>query len=161
MTTIADSIPTEDCYSKKELAEEFGLSFGQMDKLVKKAIKERLVQNLTKKVGLKYYYAPQMVEKLKELRANGKLGEVRNRSKASIERNAKLLLQVPVYDEDIVEVLRQAFGTDQNIVKFLTDYLIGTVEPILVKKKQLEEQSSKQIAKELQEKFNVYRQSVG
>lgn len=143
--TLADAIPNEECFTIEDLAEEFDLSTLRVRQIIDKAIKGKHVQNLVKKEGRRVLYAPQMVEQLKSAVDRGLLGKFRKKNPVTALKYAKLVLQVPIFDEEISTLVKRKFESDENIVKFLQDQLSQSVKPILAKKRELEARFDKEM----------------
>lgn len=140
LTKLADQIPSEDCYSLKDLSAELGVGAQMARKVINRALKARVVQNLTKKEGAKILYAPQMVEPLVQAYKEGKLGKVRTGTKLSQSalNKAALVITVPVFDREKANIIKSQFSNDQEIVRFIQDKLDEVANPALSDLKKLE-----------------------
>ncbi len=137
---VADSFSNEDCYTIEAVAKELGLKPIRARQLIKEAIDKRLVQNLTKKDGVRLLFPEPMIKQLKKVYENGTLVKPRRR-KMTVEstlRHAELLLQVPIFDRDMANILLERFGTNEELVKYLTEQLFSIYKPVLNKLKELE-----------------------
>lgn len=138
MATLADSIPNEECLGIEDLAEEFGIGVIRMRQVVDKALKGKIVPNLSKKDGRKILYTPQMVEALKDAREKGKLGKFNKKSNIVSTKHAKMIITVPIFDEEIAELLKNKYENDMGIVRYIQNHLIEHVRPIMTKKRELQ-----------------------
>lgn len=149
--TLADSIPNEDCYTIDDVASEFGLSTLRMRQVLDKAFKEQIVPKLIKKDGRRVLYAPDLVKNLLAARERGVLGKFNKRSPEVSLKHAKMIIQVPIFDEDIVKLLKSKFQDETQIAKFLQTKVEETVKPFLAKKKQLELEFEQKMEKLMRE----------
>lgn len=157
MTTLADNYKTEDCYDIKDLASEMNVKVQQANHILDRALSNKLVPKLIKIVGKKRYFAPPMAEAIIKLRSEGKLGDVRNKSEALKIKNAKLVIEVPVFDTEIAELLKAGFSSSQEMVSLLQDHLEGLVKPLLADKKREELELNKRFQEKLAKITGVRR----
>lgn len=142
---LAESIPDEDCSSIQELAADLGLGAQRTRQLIDKAIKARKLQNLSKKRGAKILYAPQMVEAIKRLYADGAIVKPRRKqgvSKSAINR-AEIVIQVPIFDKEVAQILLGKFGGQDKIADYLRGKLDEAYKPDLKALKDLEAEFEK------------------
>lgn len=146
MATLADSIKNEDCYEIEDLAEEFGVGTLRMRQILAKALDSKAVPKLIKKDGRRILYAPQMVEALRAAKEKGLLGKF-NKSRHPVisTKNAKLIITVPIFDEEIAEMLKSRYKNEAGMVKFLQTQLFSNVNPILAKKRELKERYEQEL----------------
>lgn len=140
LNRVADSFPNEDCSSIQDIAAELGLGQQRARQVIEKLIKARKVQNLTKKDGAKILYAPPMVKSIIEHYNSGAVVKPRRRKGAlrSALGRAELVIQVPVFDKEVSQILMNQFGTEEAISKYLRDKLDEVYKPKLSKLKELE-----------------------
>lgn len=91
------------------------------------------LQNISQQIYLKGYYG--LIYQQDEIQ----------RLLANLKSYAKLVLQVPIFDEEISTLVKRKFESDENIVKFLQDQLSQSVKPILAKKRELEARFDKEM----------------
>lgn len=149
--TLADAIPSEDCFTIEDLAEEFGVGPLRMRQIIDKAVKSGYTQTLIKKEGRKFLYAPQMVEQIRKAVDAGKLGKFRKKSLATVMKHAELVVNVPIFDKEIARLLKTKFKTEEEIAKFLKNKLEDSIKPFLAKRRELEAKYEKEMAELLQD----------
>lgn len=145
MATLADSIPNEDCYTIDDLSEEFGLGIARMRQIITKAIKEKIVPNVSKKDGRTILYAPQMVEALKIAKQKGLLGKFSKKSNVIATKHAELVISVPIFDSEIAVMLKKKFENEAGISKYLKSKLEESVKPIMIKRREIQERYEKEL----------------
>lgn len=161
-STIADSIPNDACWTIEEIADDFGLSHLRTRQVVDQAIQKQLVQNLTKKEGRRILYAPQMVEQLQNAKEKGILGKFnKKREKGSSMKDAKLVLNVAIFDSEIAELLLRKFQSEDAIIKHVKDGLEASVKTVLAKKKELAEKYERAMQELLSNSSTFEQQEVG
>lgn len=142
---LIDSIPNDECLTIDDIAEEFGTGPLRARQIVEKAIKSGNVPRLVKKDGRRYLYAPQMMEALRKAKDKGLLGKFRNKSPKAKLKNALMVIPVPIFDEDIKDLLMKKFQNEEAIAKYAKNLVEGSVKPYLAKKKQLQEQLEREL----------------
>lgn len=140
--TVADRIPDDQCYTIKEFADELGLGPQRTKQLIDRAVELKLVQPLIKSggKGLPSLYAPQMVDGVKEAFLSGKLGKVRKTHGKVNRKNAALVIEVPVYDREVAELLQKMLNGPDGIQTYLRQKLDEVVKPAQSKLNALKKQ---------------------
>lgn len=145
--SLADSIPNEDCLTIEDIAQEFGLSTLRTRQVVDTAVKGKIVPKLFKKDGRRILYTPQMMEMLRKAKEDGKLGKFRNKQSARVLKNATLVINVPIFDQDIANLLKNRFPNEAAMSNYLQHQLEASVKNILAKKQQLEAKYQEELKK--------------
>lgn len=135
--TVADSISDEECSTIEELAKELGVSVQRARQLVAKAFGEKWIPKQIKIVGKQHLYTSEVVRKFKEMHAAGRFGTPRKRDKSVVEKDAVLVVKVPIYDKQVAEFLLRKFKTMEEIQKFLRIQLENTYRPAMKKLEEL------------------------
>lgn len=138
--TLADLIPNEECFAIEDVAEKFGLKVFRMRQVLDKAFKEQIVPKLIKRDGRKILYTPELVKNLLDAKERGILGKFNTRSTSASLKYAKIIIKVPIFDEEIFKLLINKFENEDKISKFLQTKVEETVKPFLAKKRQLEQE---------------------
>lgn len=132
---LSDAFKNEDCYTIEEMSKEIGVTPIRTRQLLTESLKRRLIQNLSKKEGVRVLYPEPMVKRMVEIYESGKIAKPRkNRTTqtvASITKNAKMLLEVPVFDESIKDILLKQFGSQDKIIEHLKTSLTSVAKPVL------------------------------
>lgn len=144
---LADAFRNEDCWTVDMLAKDMGLLPQRARALAKEAIKTKKLQNLLKREGTRVLYPEPFVKKLIQLYEAGELGTPRRRKDAAVNKSdlksAKAVIQVPLFDSEITDVLLSRFGNEAKIKDFLLDKLFEVANqflaPLKDAKKQIEE----------------------
>lgn len=144
-TSVADRIPDEDCYTVQMIADEIGLGIQRTRQIIDAALDKRITVNISKKRGAKILYAPQMAQKIIKAYNEGQLGIVRRRDGSKVNKKAaKLLIEVPIYDENIANILTKKFGTEKAMSDYLKDHLEDEAKPVLARLQELEEKAQRE-----------------
>lgn len=146
MAKLADAVPDESCFTIDELAGELGVSVQRTRQILAKVKEEKMIPWLVKKSGLTNLYTPDFVNKLIDVYASGRLGKPRKRdTEKAMAKNAKLLIQVPVYDEQGAAILQKKFGSNEEIQKFLKEKLEEAYKPTLKKINELKAKQQREL----------------
>lgn len=146
MNKLADAVSDDECFTIDELAGELGVSVQRARQILTKVKQDKMIPWLVKKSGLANLYTPEFVTKLQELYASGRLGKPRKKDfdKAMV-KNAKLLVQVPVFDEQGAAILQKKFGSTEEIQKFLREKLEEAYKPVLKKINELKVKQQREL----------------
>lgn len=142
--SIADNIKDSDCLDIEELCSEVGVGVQRMRQILAKAKKSGKVQWVVKKNGQKFLYTPQFVEQLMAFINKGGAGKPRGKTAKSFS-TAQLVVQVPVFDTEVANLLKRKFKTENDMSKFLQDRLEETVRPALTAIQKLKERHAKEL----------------
>lgn len=157
--TLADSIPNEDCYTIEDLMDDFQLSSQRTRQIIDKALNEKLVQRLIKVDGRRNLYAPQMVEQLKSAVESGKLGKFNRKRTGPSLSKASMVINVPIFDPSIAELLIKKFGSIEVVAKFAKTQLEESVKSILARQTEIKERYEKEL-QELMEHSTTFSPEV-
>lgn len=138
---FSNAFNKEDYCTIDEVAADLGLKAQRTRQIIEDAVKRRLIQNLTKKDGVKRLYAEPMVAQLKNLYLNGQFGNPKQRKKVQENLKAALMVvKIPVFDPEIKRILMTQFKDESQIVEFLRDKLSETYKPVMTQLKALEDE---------------------
>ncbi len=149
-TKLSDAFPSEDCYTIDEVSKKLGLKLARTRQLLRKSIQRRLVQNLSKREGVRVLYPEPMVKQLENAYNTGGLVQrkfARKNNQPVRVVGAELVLSVPVFDEAQKDILLTHFGSESKIVEFLKDKMFEITSPV---KKQLEDLDAEYAARKKQ-----------
>lgn len=139
---ISDNYPTSECYTIEELAEEIGVTRSRARQVLKMLLDGRKIQNLQKKDGVRIMFPEPMVKQIKEQYLGGNIVKLRKHkvNQSSNIAKTELLIEVPVYDTQMRDVLISRYKTIDGIRKYLTDCMFNAYKPVLGEMKKLEEE---------------------
>lgn len=139
--TIANQIPADEWMDINQVAKSLNLGTLRARQLAEEAVKKRIVTKLMKKEGRKILYAEAMVDKIVDAYEHGLFGKKKNPSftvKRSVERNALMNLEIPLYDKNMIDVLNKIYGSNEKIVEAVKDYLSSIYKPTASKLAELD-----------------------
>ncbi len=138
-TRLADSFDNDDCYTIEDISKEMGLHTIRTRQLLKMALEKHLVQNLQKKDGVRVLYPEPMAKKFIALYQDGKLVRPRKSKTARIStKNLHMLIEVPIYDQEVAAVLLNRYETKEGIAKVLIDTVMDIAKPAISQLQALE-----------------------
>ena len=147
---VGPEVITQDWYTFEEFAAELKVTASNLRQYLRNGlIKKRFAKPTRSQCQsdptntVRNLYSPEYVEIIKRTREGVRRG--RKQGSRSATQHAVVMVNVPVFDATIAELLLKKFGGDAEIERFLRDTLTESVRPALQRIEDLKQRHEREM----------------